>query len=510
MFSVPVALALVFAEENKWVRLVYWAGFGVNAYVWIVAFTRGAWIGGAVGLVLLGIIAWRQSIKLSAVDWVPAGLIALAGGWKIIKSLSSTSDVFNFATRFSSIFKFNEGSGLTRTEIWQAAIAAIMSSPLRFVFGWGADTFRLVFPKFKPLAYTHDAGYLSVADNVHDYPLQLATGIGVVGVALMYGIFAWTAVRSFPLIFSKTDDRNRMILAGFWTAAAAYITQLMFGLSVTGNTFLLWVCIGALLAPAATSFEVKAPEWGLAAAALLLVLAGSGLGYQFVLMGADYQYLLASADNSLTSSQRTQAAIEAVKLNPFNDMYSSEVGMRYRIELGEIADTFVQAQQNGQPTSQYAAPMQEKFQLSVAALKDTIAFVPDEYDNYVFIASVYNMGGALINPKYYDDAIVWAKKGMAIEPFGPAIVGEYSRALIGRGQTDAAITQLLRGWSMDTAYVDLAKLAADQYRQTGRMPQAIALLKKAETLNPGDTTITQQLQQYEASVSPTRSAPATP
>jgi tetratricopeptide (TPR) repeat protein len=317
-------------------------------------------------------------------------------------------------------------------------------------------------------------------------------------------------VRSFPLVFNKTDDRNRMILAGFWTAAAAYITQLMFGLSVTGNTFLLWVCIGALLAPAATSTEIKAPEWGLAVAALLLVLAGSGLGYQFMLMGADYQYLLASADNSLTSSQRTAKAMEAVRLNPFNDMYRSEVGMRYRIELSEIAEAAVQAQQGGQPITQYSAPMQQKFDLSVAAFKDTIAFVPDEYDNYVFIASVYNMGGALINPKYYDDAIVWAKKGMAIEPFGPAVVGEYARALIGKGQPDAAITQLLRGWSMDTAYIDLARLAADQYRLTGRLPQAIALLKKAQALAPADTTITQQLQQYEASVSPTRSAPATP
>jgi tetratricopeptide (TPR) repeat protein len=326
----------------------------------------------------------------------------------------------------------------------------------------------------------------------------------------MYAIFAWTAVRSFPLIFSKTDDRNRMILAGFWTAAAAYITQLMFGLSVTGNTFLLWVCIGALLAPAATSTELKAPQWGLAAAALLLVLAGGGLVYQFVLMGADYQYLLASADNSLTSSQRTAKAQEAVRLNPFNDMYRSEVGMRYRIELSEIAEAAIQAQQAGQPVAQYSAPMQEKFDSAVTALKDTIAFVPDEYDNYVFIASVYNMGGALINPKYYDDAVFWAKKGMAVEPFGPAVVGEYARALIGKGQSDAAITQLLRGWSMDTGNVDLARLAADQYRQTGRMPEAIALLKKAQALIPDDATIAQQLQQYEASVSPTASAPATP
>ena len=46
-------------------------------------------------------------------------------------------------------------------------------------FGFGADTFRLVFPAYKPVEYVAAAGYLSVADNVHDYPLQLAAGITI-------------------------------------------------------------------------------------------------------------------------------------------------------------------------------------------------------------------------------------------------------------------------------------------------------------------------------------------
>ena len=72
-----------------------------------------------------------------------------------------------------SIIEFGEGSALTRFEIWQAAIDSIKARP---IFGWGADTFRLVFPKFKPLEYTRDAGYLSVADNVHNYPLAARLG----------------------------------------------------------------------------------------------------------------------------------------------------------------------------------------------------------------------------------------------------------------------------------------------------------------------------------------------
>ncbi|HEY5540310.1 MAG TPA: O-antigen ligase family protein, partial [Coriobacteriia bacterium] len=437
------------------------------------------------------------SAKLRLVDLVPVGLTGAFGGWAIFKSLSNPNEVMNFGARFASIFKTGEGSGLTRTEIWQAAIRAISYSPLRFVFGWGADTFRLVFPKFKPIAYTRDAGYLSVADNVHDYPLQLAAGIGVVGVLLMYSIFVWAAARSFKTVFRKSDDRNRLLLAGFWVAAAAYLVQLLFGLSVTGNTFLLWVCIGVVLAPTATFVEVEAPDWGMAAAAACVLVALVGIGYQDVFIAADYQYLLANA--VLTGPAQVDAAKLAVKLNPWNDMYRAEVGLAYRGGVVDAANAAAQAQQQGQDTLQYQAQIQGNFDASVQALQDTIKFVPDEYDNYVFIASVYNIGGSLLNPKYYADAIEWAKKGIAVEPYGPAIRAEYARALIATGQTAQGIKELETAWNMDNAYVDGGEMLAQEYKATGRLTDAISVLKRLQAANPTDTSVAPLLQQYEAS-----------
>jgi len=500
-------LALALAEKNIYTRLVYWTGFGINVYVWIVSFTRGAWIGGAVGIALMGIVAWRHHSKLQWIDLVPVGATAAAGGTAIIRSLSSSNAVMNFWARLASIPQLNEGSGLTRTEIWKAAIAAITHSPMRFILGYGADTFRLVFPRFKPIEYTRDAGYLSVADNVHDYPLQLAAGIGVVGVALLYGIFAWAAARSFKIVFGRSDDPNRLLVGGFWTAAAAYLVQLMFGLSVTGNTFLLWVCIGVVLAPTATSFEFKAREWGMGAATVALVLAMSGVGYQFVLMYADYQYLLANV--ALSGQAQVDAAKLAVRLNPFNDMYRSEVGMAYRQELVSAGTAMAQAQQTGGNASQYAVTLNDSFQNAVAALQDTINFVPDEYDNYVFIASVYNAGGNFLDPKYFQDAIAWAKKGIEVEPYGPAIRVEYARALVSSGQLDAGLNMLESAWAMDHAYVDAAELLAQVYEQKGQYAQAADVLRQTQAANPSDTSIAPLLKAAEASATAASSTPAT-
>ena len=106
----------------------------------------------------------------------------------------------NVGKRVASIFQFGGGSGQTRTEIWQAAVAAIKERPIT---GWGADTFSLVFPKFKPVAYVEHAGYNGRADNAHDYPLQLAAGLGIPGMAMLYGIFLWAAVRSWRTVFGR-------------------------------------------------------------------------------------------------------------------------------------------------------------------------------------------------------------------------------------------------------------------------------------------------------------------
>ena len=505
MFSLPIALALALAEENKWVRLVYWAGFGINAYVWIVAFTRGAWIGGAVGIILMAFVAWRHSTKLTLIDLVPVGLTTALGGLAIFKSLSNPNEVMNFGARFASIFKMDEGSGLTRTEIWQAAIKAITASPQRFIMGYGADTFRLVFPKFKPITYTRDAGYLSVADNVHDYPLQLAAGIGVVGVLIMYGIFAWAAVRSFKLVFGKSEDKNRMLIGGFWVAAAAYITQLMFGLSVTGNTFLLWVCIGVVLAPTATFVEFEAPDWGIAAASAGIVLALVGIGYQFVFMAADWQYLQANA--VLSGPAATQAAIKAAQLNPWNDMYSAEIGMSYRNEFIDVINAAYQARQAGQESAQSFTQAQEKFKQSADALQVTIKMVPDEYDNYVFLSSLYNIGGSALDTTYYADAADWAQKGMAIEPFGPAIRVQFAHALVGQGKVAEGIKQLEIAYAMDHAYTEAGEALAAQYKDAGRLADAIAVLKQLQAANPGDTTVAPLLTQYEASSTAATKAP---
>ena len=497
IFSVTVALGLALLEQRLVWRLVYWAGFGLNGLALIVAFTRGAWIGGAVSLALLGVIAWRQRVPMRRLDWVPAGVSIAVGVGVVWRSLSNPNEVMNFGKRVASIFQFGGGSGQTRTEIWQAAVAAIKERP---VLGWGADTFRLVFPKFKPVEYVRDAGGASVADNVHDYPLQLASGIGIPGALMFYGIFVWAGVRSFGTVFRRSSDPTRIILGAFWAAAAGYLVQLLFGLSVTGAAFLLWIALAVVLVPTARLVEVRAPRWGTLAGLVVLAVVALGVGYQGVYILADNAYLRAQTAPSLP--ERTAGALRAVKLNPLNTLYRGNVGVAYLAEVRAYLQAGNQAQQNGQDTAQYATAVRQRFADAEAALKDAIAFVPDEYDNYVALADLYNFGGASLDKGWYQRAITVAKQGLKVEPFGTAIRLQLAQSLLATGKTAEAVKILEYTVRIDPKGGMAALMLAQVYQQQGKTAEALAVLRSVDALAPGQPGVFETIMKLEAEVTP--------
>jgi len=499
MFSLPVSLGLALAEDDMRMRIAYWIGFGMNAFVCIVAFTRGAWIGGLVGVIVMIVIAWRHSARMRAADWVPVAATGVFGLAAIIRSLSNPDDVMNFSKRFVSIFQFDSGSGQTRTQIWQAAFSAVKARP---IFGFGADTFRLVFPTYKPAEYVSAAGYLSVADNVHNYPLQLAAGIGIPGVVLLYAVFAWAAVRSFATVFTKSGETKRIVLGAFWAACAGYLLQLMAGLSVTGNTFLLWTAMAVVLAPTASIVEVKAPKWGTVVASAVIGLAAIGIVFQFVIVSADRAYLVSRI--GATGAERTAAARRAVRLNPFNDMYRAEVGLAL---TDETFDAFSAAQTSQDP-GQAMSAVQMKFREAEAALIDAINFVPSEYDNYVFLTNLYNVGGQTIDRSYYQDAVDLADKGVVVEPFGPALRVQRARALLALNRTDEAIKDLEVAVRLDPVYVEAALLLSRTYVSVGRTDDALKMLEAFPIWSANRPSVDEEIKAIEASgsVAPT-SAP---
>jgi O-antigen ligase/Flp pilus assembly protein TadD len=491
IFPLAISLALALYEKDlKW-RAFHWVAFLTTVACWIVAFTRGAWIGGAVAIVIVIVAAFLARVKLHSLDWSFLGATGVAAVALIARSLTSSNSVMNVAERLKSIAAVGEGSALTRFEIWQAAWSAIKTRP---IFGFGADTFRLVFPKFKPLAYVKDAGYLSVADNVHDYPLQLAAGIGIIGFLLLYGLFGWALWLGAPNAFSRGKGTERLVFTGFWAAAAGYITQLFFGLSVTGSTVFLWLALAVVVAPLAVTVEVTRKSWGPAVAVATLGLCTALWGYNAVWIVADNFFL-----NGQFQQTGDQIGLlkTAIALDPYNDMYRSQLGQTYAQQMISWISQAQQERQAGKDPGQSLASARASMLAAESTYKQTIAFVPTEYDNYVFLSSLYNQAGVYIDPAYLDKALATADQGIAVEPFGPAIRLQKALALDTLGRTADAVAVLKVAASMDPNYVDAHQFYAQDLAKIGQKAAAIVEYKLVLGLKPADPTVLAALQTLE-------------
>ncbi len=116
------------------------------------------------------------------------------------------------------------------------------------------------------------------------------------------------------------------------------------------------------------------------------------------------------------------------------------------------------------------AAMQLKFQQAEAALLDTIAFVPAEYDNYVFLSNLYNVAGQMLDPSYYEKAVAIADKGIEVEPFGPALRVQRARALVALNRPDEALKDAEFAVKMDPIYTEAADAARQNLRQRWAVP----------------------------------------
>lgn len=512
VFPLAIAPAMALSERRIGWRVTYWAIFLLTVACWITAYVRGAWIGGAVAVAALLVAFFLARTKepvapgIAAVDWSFGAVTVAATGFLLWKSSQSTSDVLNVVTRLGSILKFGEGSAKTRFEIWQAAWDAIKTRP---ILGYGADTFRLVFPEFKPAAYTRDAGYLSVADNVHNYPLQLGSALGVPGFLLLYGLFGWALWLGLPNAFSRGKGLDRLVLSGFWAAAIGYIVHLMFGLSVTGSTVFLWLAFAVILAPTARVVEVRMPNWGQIVAVTTAAAAVALSIGNVVWFTADHYYLQAQFPDSGSSTATPLESIRtAISLNPYNDMYRTWLGEVYKNQMNAWMAEARRLKNAGQAYQTAYDNGFNAFKSAESAYLDVRSFVPTEYDNYVFLGSLYNLGGQMYSPSYFDQAVAIAKDGIRVEPNGPAIRFQLALAYYNKGVAqdpkylDEAVSVLKGTIDMDPLYWEPKQLLGDIYRAQGRRAEAIAMYEAVRAVNPNDTLALEGLRALGATVTP--------
>lgn len=445
-FGVFVTLGLILSEKVTVHRVSYWLILLLNAAVSITAYARSIWVGIFVALIAFVVIFVLSKTRFEKLDYGFMGGVGGAVALLAASSVNSANEVTNFVSRVTSIFKFSEGSANTRFLIWQAAIDAIKDKPL---LGFGPDTFRLVFRRYAPDAYARYAGYASVADNVHNYVLQLAAGIGIPGMILYYAFGIAIAVMSFPLIIGKRlektgiDAKQALLYAGFWLAILAYQVHLFFGISLSGVSFLLFLSYGVLVSPLCKTVNVPALRTYLAypLIGLSLIFALVVSGFSFNLMLADGEYFIAkTAYNDRNIYAYLDYAERAVKRNPYNDVYQTELFLA-KSDIALYSGMGFLAKTDGSSYSEeeVASAINDANQQAQKA----IDFMPWEYDNYSLVIAYYTqLAGNLHLPEYYQKAKELAEKQIPKTPNGLALRLAYAEVLVALGEDAKAEKEL--------------------------------------------------------------------
>lgn len=496
VLALAISLSLALSEEQESWRGIYWGGFMVALASWIVAFTRGAWIAGVFVIILLAVVAVINRVSLKRIDKAFMGAGGVLAAALVALSLRSTDEVMNVWLRLRSILEFDQGSAETRFQIWEAAAGAIADRP---VLGFGADTFRLVFPRYMPFEYPADAGYLTVADNVHNYPLQLAAAFGIPGLLLILGLFGYAAYVSAPLVFRRSDSpaSGRLVLAGFWAACAGYIVHLLFALSVVGTTVLLWVFMAVVLAPSARSVELSRPRWGTVGAYVCVAIAAV--------------LLLASARHAVADNRHLQAALltqgaervlraeEALGLFPYESAYRAELGMAH-MDLFITSLLEFDAVRGTEAEGAALARIQATFIDTERVMLESLDFSPWEFENYIFLSNLYAAAGDYLDSRYYDTSIAIARRG--IEEMGfehdARLRFQLARALRATGTLPEAFEQVSVAVELAPTYAEARVLHAELAEQLGDPEGAEQSLEEALQYLPGDQEILSALERLRA------------
>jgi Tfp pilus assembly protein PilF len=360
-------------------------------------------------------------------------------------------------------------------------MSAIAQRP---VAGFGADTFRLVFPAHKSAAYVRDAGYLSVADNAHSYPLHLAAGVGIPGTVLLYALFAWVGIRAARGIFGRRrgkashmlEARDRRVLLGVWAGCLGYLTSLLFGISVPGTTFVLWTFIGILLAPVAVVSEIRTRRWARAGAACVAAVGIAVIAFAAASLYADHAY--SSSVHARSLRTRVDAAGKAAQFDPFNGVYRTHVGLVYMDVFAQAVRQAAQAEAAGQDSEALRTIARRAFLDAATALRGAIEFTPPENDNHVALAALYNLGGnAFRDTAYFEQAMAAAHAGIAVSPLAPALHYQLAWAYSGLNARPRAIEELEYAVALDPGFAEAAIRLAELHADDGNHEKALAVLR---------------------------------
>lgn len=464
----PVAFGNIFSVRKRSEQFLYSFGTLLLFICLITTFTRGAWVSALIGVIVFLFLSLPVLIENRRLVFIIFGIFFALLVVLVIISSSAKNPTLNVIERFRSIFII-KGSVSARLEIWKSAVNAVEKRPL---IGYGPDNFRLAFAKYQTPGYSLAAGRLSIADNAHNYFLQLATTGGIftsVIFIFLLGLFFWFSISS---LLKEKDKIKRLLLSSLTVSVFVYLIHIFFTLSVVGTTSLMWIMIGMVSSQYLKRGEItlfwrrQSYQIRLFVVIISAIMTSILTVIYFLPFAADVFNVngsnYARAGNFELSVKEYD---KAIRLTPYNDRYHADKGT-VLLEWGRQTQDV------------------NKLNQAATAYQDAILAKPKEADNYLFLADTYLYMANIIDPSYIEKAKQILDEGVELKPLS-ANIRFYRGVLFSiEDDLDRAEQEFNKALDGDPRYYEALYELGEVYRRKEQVEKAKDYYKKALEIKP--------------------------
>lgn len=157
----PLTFGFFWPRLRKYKRIILAAVFLLGLYCLLKTFSRGAWLGFLVALVVF-FLFYKKKVILLLLAVIATTILIFPGGLEHLAAL--------FVQKHHTVWE--------RTKLWQGTLNMIKEHP---IIGFGINTFSKYFPQYKPKDYP-DIRY------AHNCYLQMWAEIGIIGLSIFIAI----------------------------------------------------------------------------------------------------------------------------------------------------------------------------------------------------------------------------------------------------------------------------------------------------------------------------------
>jgi putative inorganic carbon (HCO3(-)) transporter len=254
---IPIILALCLGEGSR-VRVTgLFFSFVLCFAALMATFTRASWLGLLVGMTIVLFYAFQSSLlngkgrRILLIGLCLFFIVLLFNIYTPSRGRGTESDVPVKQTRGEVINKavksldVNKGRGVaTRLYVWDKTVHLIRERPW---FGYGPDTFMLVFKKFNQ-EYTNMFHDRVIIDRAHNNYLDTAFAMGLSGLAAYLAILVSFLLYVWRLLKNLKNRLHRMLFLGILAGFCGYLINDLFIFSVVSVSPTFWSLMGLTVA----------------------------------------------------------------------------------------------------------------------------------------------------------------------------------------------------------------------------------------------------------------------